>query len=219
MKTAISFTKILIASTLLFVAFVIISRPAGASSTILPVATLSSTSRPSSAFLVDSPTSFNPQPVQPGVGDQNSSPDSDSLLSNPQPLGNLVAIDWQDLNVSGDQAFLADLLDLPSYNESWTQFISRKEGSGAVPNDSPSSYAIQGDIYPSVMLCTAGLRSGQGTDCITCHNPSLASVLFSSVDGSQQYVHSQAGHTPIVDCQVCHIQNDERAYKLIRGVE
>ncbi len=219
MKTALSLRKILITSTLLFVAFVIITSPAGASPAILPVATFSSVRQPATIAAFDYSASASSLTTQPTMDTQNPPVTSDDFLAGSQPLGNLVAIDWDELDVPGDHTFLSNLLNLPSYNESWTQFISRAESSSVVPDTSPISGALHQEICPSEVLCIASLHPDQAANCNACHNSSLAGILLNSVNSNQQHLHPQANATPSVDCRVCHLQKDRQASTQIRGVE
>ncbi len=203
----------------MFVAFVIVTSPAGASPAILPIATLSSASQPISMARFEFSASTSSLTIQTVRGAQTPATSPGDFLEGPQPLGDLATINWDELDAPGDETFLANLLGLPSYDESWTQFIARAESTNAVPDTSPISSALQRDICPSEVVCSSILHPGQAANCITCHNSSLAAILLSSVTSNVQHNHMQASATPSVDCRVCHLQIERQASTQIRGVE
>ena len=194
-KVTFTVHKVLVLTTILLIALILITARAGASPAILPLATQSTAEQVDTSAIAES--------LDPGV----------------QPLGNLAEIAWDDLYIPGDQTFLSTLLKLPSYNESWTQFIAREGYSNDVTAVPTMIYRINQDLCPANVPYTTNSHPGEANSCVACHGSTQARLSVGNGNASQPSIGNQMAAAPIIECDLCHVTRYERAFLQIRGVD
>jgi hypothetical protein len=216
---AYPFRKILIVTMLLLGAFVMITAQAGASKVIFPPATHSMVSFTSTATDGNTAAYSGSLSSRSPANSLLLSTTVDGLSSGWQPLDKLVSLSWNELEITGDQAFLSDLLNLPKYNETWAQFIARQARSDPVMPETAKIYVTHLAAYSSGMFYGACSLEMENKYCLVCHTSSQAGYLASGLYPNQQAFFIQLTSAPTVDCEDCHMQGNEKDNLLIRGVE
>jgi len=211
--------KILLIPVLLLIAFIMVTARAGASPAIFPAPTLSAGTLAALAPAgkrIASPASFS---THTNAVLSTSYATSEDLIPGTQPVEDLVAISWNEIVIPGDQTFLSDLFDLPSYNETWTQVIARENlANHSADVQTDNSMAHPADCQAET-FCVAGVHLVENKDCLACHAASPAGLTVSSHNISQPVVHVQMASIQILDCEFCHIQRFERDLLQISGAD